>query len=430
MIRSRFFQALVCLFLGLALSGCLQDECDATQTYTRYEPVYFTSEDLRSPVKATGPQVLENPGKIYYYKDFLLINEFQEGIHFFDNSDPTNPTAISFLPIPGNVDMSIRNDRLYADNYIDLLALDISDPRNPRVTGRIEDVFNKFGFNREFGYIVEYKPTEFTQEVPCDQNWGPIRWVDDWAWVSNEASFDALSNVSGANRGSTPGGSVTGQGGSLARFTIAKDYLYTVSEYDLKTFGLKNPDEPVFLNTVNLGWGIETIFPYKDALFIGANNGMHTVDISNPAEAIYKGSFWHTTACDPVVVDGDFAYVTLRGGTPCGGFSNQLDVLNVSDLSNPYLLNTFEMHHPIGLSIYKDHLYLCEDDQGIKVFDAEVPSRVGDNLITQLKDLTAIDIITLAREEIALVIGVDGLYQFDIKDPANPIYLSHISTGN
>lgn len=428
MTPSRFFQTIACLFLGLTLSGCLQDECDATQTYTRYDPVYVTAEVLRGPVEPIGPQTLENPGKIYYYKNFLLINEFQKGIHFFDNTDPTNPTAISFLPIPGNVDMSIRNDRLYADNYIDLLTFDISNPRMPSVVGRIEDVFNKFGFQRDQGYIVEYQPTEYTQEVPCDQNWGPIRWVDDWAWVSREASFDGAVNVSANN--STPGGSVTGQGGSLARFTIAKDFLYTVSEYDLKTFGLKDRDQPVFQNTVNLGWGIETIFPYKDALFIGAQNGMHTVDISNPAEPEYKGSFWHTTACDPVVVDGDFAYVTLRGGNACGGFENQLDVLDVSDLSNPFLLNTFEMHHPIGLSIYKNHLYICEDDQGFKVFDASVPARVGEHLLTEVKDLTAIDIITLTREEIALVIGDNGLYQFDIKDPAKPIFLSKISVDN
>lgn len=429
MTQSRFFQLLACLFLGISLSGCLQDECDATQTYTQYEPVYFTSEELRGPLESTGPQLLENPGKIYYYKDFLLINEFQKGIHFFDNSDPKNPKAISFLEIPGNVDMSIRNDRLYADSYIDLLAINVSDPTNPRLVGRTEEVFNRFGFNNERGYIVEYRPTEITQEVSCDQNWGPVMWFDNLVFVSNEASFDS-GNRSQAYNAGTPGGSVSGQGGSLARFTIAKDYLYTVSEHDLKTFDLENPDQPVFHHTVSLGWGIETIFPYQDALFIGANNGMHTVDITIPAEPVYKGSFWHTTACDPVVVDGDFAYVTLRGGTACGGFSNQLDVLNISDLSNPYLLNTFEMHHPIGLSIYKDHLYICEDDQGIKVFDATVPSRVGDKLLNQVKDLTAIDIITLAREEIALVIGNDGLYQFDIKDPANPVYLSHIVARN
>lgn len=428
MTRSRLFQTFAYLFLGFMLSGCLEDKCDATQTYTRYDPVYITAEDLRGPVEPIGPQTLEQPGKIYYYKNFLLINEFQKGIHFYDNSDPANPTALSFLPIPGNVDMSIRNDRLYADNYIDLLTLDISDPSNPSVVGRVEDIFNKFGFNEGQGYIVEYKPTEFTQEVPCEQNWGPIMWLDDRAWLSNEASFDAAVNVSAQN--STPGGSVSGQGGSLARFTIAKDFLYTVSEYDLKTFDLENADQPVFHHNLNLGWGIETIFPYQDALFIGAQNGMHTVDISIPAEPEYKGSFWHNTACDPVVVDGNFAYVTLRGGNACGGFENQLDVLDVSDLSKPFLLNTFEMHHPIGLSIYKDHLYICEDDQGFKVFDASVPARVGEYLLKEVKDLTAIDIITLTREEIALVIGQDGLYQFDIKDPANPVFLSRISTEN
>ena len=38
------------------------------------------------------------------------------------------------------------------------------------------------------------------------------------------------------------------------------------------------------------------------------------------------------TSCDPVVVQGDYAFVTLRGGTECQGFSNQLDIIDISTL--------------------------------------------------------------------------------------------------
>lgn len=413
------------LFLGLSLSSCLNDECDAERTYIRWDPVYLTATTLRAEVEMMEPREMTNTGKIYYYADYLLINEYEEGIHFFDNSDPSNPQPLSFLPIPGNVDMSIRNDHLYADSYIDLLTFDISDPAHPALVNRMEDIFNVFGFDENRGYIVRYEETNITETVSCQGFQGPVFWRNDVVFATAEASFDGAF---GSKR--TPGNGNVGTGGSLARFTISKNHLYTVSEHDLKVFDLAIEAEPDFLTTLSLGWGIETIFPYRDALFIGAQNGMHTVDISTPGKPEYQGSFWHTTACDPVVVDGDIAYVTLRSGTACDGFSNQLDVVNVADLQNPYLMATFEMHHPIGLSIYQDHLYLCEDDQGLKVFDASVPVEVGDHLLKQIKGITAIDIITLWEEKIALVIGPDGLRQYDISEPADPVFLSFIPVEN
>jgi hypothetical protein len=355
----------------------------------------------------------------------LLINEFHEGIHIFDNSDPSNPTALSFLPIPGNVDMAIRNDRLYADNYVDLLTFDIRDPQNPQLVSRMEEVFFHYGFQPERGYIIAYEETEVTQEVSCRDNWDQIMWFENFVFATAEVDFSAdIRNAS------TPGNSTVGTGGSLARFTIAKDYMYTVSEWDLKIFDLENADEPAFLQAMHVGWGIETIFPRGDELYIGSRTGMFIVDITEPARPEMRGTFWHSNACDPVVVDGDIAYITLRDGTECETFTNQLDVVNISDLDNPYLIATFPMHHPIGLSIYEGYLYLCDDDQGLKVFDASNPKTVGDELITTRDDFTAIDVITLPREQIALVIGIDGLYQFDITQPDNPVFLSHISIAN
>ena len=428
MKQSSLLSFVLLVFLGMSLSGCLQDECDATRTYARWDPVYVSPEVLRADLELSEPRVLENTGKIYYYKDYLLINEFEEGIHFFDNSDPTNPTSIAFLPIPGNVDMAIRNDHLYADSHVDLLSIDVSDPTNPVLVSRMEDVFQHFGFTEGRGYIVRYEESSVEETVQCEDFQGPTFRVDDFFFVAENASFDGA--VRGSSSSSSPGNGTVGQGGSLARFTIAKNHLYTVSEFDLKVFSLLIEGEPEFLTTLNLGWGIETIFPYRDALFVGAQNGMHTVDISTPEKPQYQGSFWHTTACDPVVVDGNIAYVTLRDGTECEGFANQLDVVNVENLRNPYLLASFEMHHPIGLSIFKDHLYLCEDDQGFKVFDASEPEEVGNQLLNHIKGFTAIDIITLYEEEIALIIGPDGLYQYDIFEPADPQFLSRITVEN
>ena len=72
--------------------------------------------------------------------------------------------------------------------------------------------------------------------------------------------------------------SETGQSGSLARFTILNDYLYTVDNQKLNVFNISNRENPVFVNAVNVGFDIETLFAYKTYLYIGSRNGMFIYD--------------------------------------------------------------------------------------------------------------------------------------------------------
>jgi len=377
--------------------------------------------ELRTSISPGEPRELENPGKIYSYGRYLFINAPNEGIHIYDNADPAQPQNISFLKIPGNIDMAVQNGLLYADSYVDLVVFDLNNPAEPTMVGRTENVFPALGQDPEQGIVVEFMETDIVETFPCDGNQGNWFWRNDGLFV--DVAFDAM-----AEAGATPSPNQTGVGGSLARFTIGFNRLYTVSEYDLKVFSLETPDTPTLLETVNIGWGIETIFPYGVHLFIGSRNGMHIMDASNPDAPRYVSTFWHTNACDPVFIDGDIAYVTLRDGTECETFANQLDVVDISDLSDPHLIRTFPMHHPIGLSVRDDHLYLCDDEEGLKIFDTSEPSEVGNRLLRQLKSLNAVDIIALPGRPVIMVIGRDGLYQFDIQEPDNPQLLSVIST--
>ena len=66
-------------------------------------------------------------GKIYIKGDYIFINEKKEGIHVIDNSDPSNPRNISFIAIPGNLDIAVMGNILYGDSYTDLVAVDITE---------------------------------------------------------------------------------------------------------------------------------------------------------------------------------------------------------------------------------------------------------------------------------------------------------------
>ena len=411
------------LSLMLALPSCVEDECEAIVTYQAYQPVYAKPESFRKVIPFEAARSLENPGKIYVYQDILLINERQEGIHVINNSDPSAPEPIGFLPISGNVDMAVRGNMLYADNYVDLVSIDITNPANPVFAGRTEEAIPHQGFDESQGYLIDWEALPMTEEVPCNEYAGISFWRNGTIFVDVAAggvAFDNSSESSGLGQGQD-----VGVGGSMARFTMAMDHLYIVDEYDLHVFGFENAASPEKLNTVNVGWGIETIFPYGDKLFIGANNGMYIFDNSIPTAPVQLSLFRHATACDPVFVDGNVAYVTLRDGRECETFTNQLDVVDVTSLTDPILIKSFDMHNPHGLSKRGDALYICENEQGVKVFDASNPQTVGDSQIGKMTGFQAYDIITLPGN-LAIVIGDDGLYQYDITDPSAPRRLSNL----
>ncbi|MCB0632288.1 MAG: hypothetical protein R2824_18285 [Saprospiraceae bacterium] len=426
---------LACFMIGLAfsLNSCLEDKCQATRQYTVYKPIYAKMEEYRNAVQPEGAHTLGNTGALYIYQNYIFINELREGIHIIDNTDPSNPTPIAFLNIPGNSNLAVRNNLLYADNYVDLVVMDISDPLNVKYVGRTENVFDSYPFYEDLGYLVYYEESEETVELSCsDLNYGrDIFWFQD-DFIAVDVAFGApevLSSQAGFDSANSSDGSNIGQSGSLARFSIIDKYLYSVSEYDLRVFDLKDPVNAELASTINIGWGIETIFPYKDNLFIGANNGMYIYDNSDPLNPTQLSLFQHATACDPVFVDGETAYVTLRDGQECQSFSNQLDVVDISDLSAPQLLATHPMQHPHGLSVSNDRLYLCEGDFGFKVFDVSDYHTIGEHQLAQVDDFSAYDVITISPRNLAIVIGKDGLYQFDITDPASPQRLSLLPTG-
>lgn len=409
------------LFAGFTLNSCLEDRCETTRTYTAFEPIYRTRGEIDASVGVNPAQNLEQPGKIYVYGEYIFVNEYRKGIHIIDNSNPSDPLFVTFLKIEGNVDMAVNGNFLYADNYLDLVTFNIEDPRNPVLIHRQQSVFPSLGEDATRGTLVYYEAKEETIEIPCsDPNFG----LDIIRLESSNLIFaDVSSPLVNVNFSV----SESGVGGSLARFTLSNNYLYTVSEYDLNVFSLKDPREPRLLNTVNIGWGIETIFPLGDFLFIGANDGMYIFDNTIPSTPRQLSVFRHARACDPVFVEDNKAYITLRDGTRCETFTNQLEVVDVTELTEPSLLAVYPMHHPIGLSMDDGILFVCEDDQGLKVFDAKDWADIDNNLLEHKTGFTTYDVITLPQQKIAIVIGADGLYQFDYTNPRDLKQLSLLS---
>lgn len=201
-----------------------------------------------------------------------------------------------------------------------------------------------------------------------------------------------------------------GQGGSLARFAVVKDYLYTVNGTELKVFNLNDPTNPIWLSNYQLNVDVETIFPRDSTtLFIGTTNGLYIYDITNPPNVKQLSFYSHVVSCDPVVANSQYAYVTLRtdeNNNFCRRGVNRLDIVDIQDLTNPDIVNTFGMIKPYGLGLYADTLLVC--DNGIKVFDVSDPLNL--KLLNAIEDIPARDIIPLGDH--MLIATTEGLKQY------------------
>ena len=393
-----FFVSLV--FIG-ALSCDKNDDADYefVQVAT---PQLMSKTAFRSSVEVIAPKTIEEPGKIYVYQDYIFVGDVHSGIHIIDNSDPKSPKAIKFIQIPGNEDISVKDNFLYADSATDLVVFDISDINNVSIIEHLEDVFNVYNYDIPVeAEAVDYGKFDFDDDIIVGWTLTTERRkkVDN---TMDIALDDGVVLSAGAE-------STTGTGGSLARFQIVDNYLYTVGNYEMAIFNIQNLAEPVLSNTQYAGWNIETMFQAEGYLYLGSTNGMYIYNLVNPSSPEFVSDFTHWEGCDPVVVDGDYAYLTLRGGNLCGQLESVLEVIDISDKTNPTLAARYNLENPYGLGIKNNMLYVCDGTAGLKLFERETPEDL--RLVNSLKDIQAKDVIPL--EKSLIMIGEKTLYQYE-----------------
>lgn len=228
--------------------------------------------------------------------------------------------------------------------------------------------------------------------------------------------FYACSEDMGGDYGS-PGGS-SGKSGSMARFTISGDILYTVDTQTLKLFDLSNTQHPKYLSGKDqrLDFGVETISTRDTLLLIGSQDGLYIYNIKHPAFPDFMSKTQHFRSCDPVVASGNYAYVTLNtDGVWCGNNMNVLDIYDITNPTEPILTTTMPLDYPKGLGIDGNKLFICVKFAGIKVFDISNPTkpRWTDDLsyISEMQNIETYDVIPL--DGLLLVSATGGFYQLD-----------------
>ncbi|MGC4034819.1 MAG: hypothetical protein QM764_02585 [Chitinophagaceae bacterium] len=411
--RLFLFPAIV--FLLFSFAACRKNNTANTRKYTIYTPVLKVKSEVLAAINGDAARRVSATGKLYIKDNFIYLNEVDKGIHVIDNSDRSHPSQVAFLDIPGNRDIAIRGNTLYADMYADLLAIDISNPKKAVVKNRLSNFFTE---------------RIYVNNTVVDSSMVAVAWKTRDTTVQAEI-FDGCPNcdiLTFNATGPVPAMSSdksNGTAGSMAAMVLINDYLYAVSErHTLSVVNISQTENPVLKNSFFAGFDLETIYPFENKLFMGSQIGLFMYDVSNPESPVQLGQFSHGRACDPVVTDGNYAYVTLHAGTTCGGDANELNIVDVKDLMNPVLVKTYPLTKPTGLSKDGDILFVCDDADGVRVYNASNPDNL--KLLQQIESNEPYDVI--AGNNHLMVVAKDGLYQYNYNKLGTVRKLSFIST--
>ncbi len=224
-------------------------------------------------------------------------------------------------------------------------------------------------------------------------------------WIFSVFCLFISCNEDGANNLQVGGGQ--GQGGSLTRFAISGNYLYIASQATLSVYDISTEDFEM-IKAMNVGFGLETISTRGSYLYLGAQDAMYIYSISNPEAPQFIFRYSHIVSCDPVVVEGNRAYVTLSSGSFCNRGTNALEIIDISNPNNPVLIANYPMNTPLGIGIKDNILFVCEQTFGFKVFDVTNANNI--QMIHHIDNIHTYDVILY--NGIATITGDEGIYQY------------------
>ncbi len=406
-MKRLYFTLLLALLASLALGQIKQDAAAAGQS--------AQDQDF-SFIKA---------GKIWYADDYIYVNLLERGVLIYDNMNPRDPQRIGFIDIPGNVDMAVVGTIMYANSHDDLIVLDIEDPRAPREINRLSALFShRARFGAQQGEVA-FRTGETLMQLLAN----PIQSLLNGNSAGNMPRFGITGGgiAGGMTMSAQSAAQVSGasMGGSMACFAIKGNYFYGIDTQDLVVLDIEDPKNPREAGVRSrVGADIETVFIHEERLYIGAQDGMYIYSIANQAQPKREGVYRHTRSCDPVVVQGDYAYVTLRDGSDCRGGVNQLDVVDVSNPARPRLLRSYPMTNPHGLGIDQNTLFICDGRDGLKIFDAQNPNRIQQT--GHFGNIRTYDVIPITHRKHLVMVGSNQIFQYDYQNPDKLELLSQI----
>ncbi|MBW2961437.1 hypothetical protein [Mesonia aestuariivivens] len=109
---------------AICLQSCIRwNDDDEIIAESNYEAITQSRDIFENSITLESSKPINTAGKIYVKDNYIFINEVKEGFHVFNNINPEEPEAISFISVPSATDLAIRDNIIYVHHFVDLVAI-------------------------------------------------------------------------------------------------------------------------------------------------------------------------------------------------------------------------------------------------------------------------------------------------------------------
>lgn len=324
----------------LCLTGSVDMEYEA-------EPVYLGFDELRQPLVVQEQERITGYTNYLHYESYLFINEDNKGIHVLETAENMAPQYIAFLVVQGNRAMHVKDGYLYADNFVDLLTIDISDKNNFHIAHRTEDVFPNNPF-QVIGSATDLTSFDETRGVVIDTKLTQTPVSEDKKYVENRF-------------------------GSVIDIKTEGDLLYAIVDDKVLRFDISEPTEIASLPNLPT---------YKRAQYEGKIDSLTPVDgyivtqTSDNRIDIYDS----TTLPNPdytthYTLPESYRLLEFSEGRAfgwkycrnCTDEDSHLTLFTLEDILNPTEERSIDMDVPTSIALENDYLFTCHKREDLIV---------------------------------------------------------------
>ena len=274
------------------------------------------------------------------------------GLTVFDAEQPSAPTLLADLPLsPGGRDVSVAGDHAFvAAGEGGLRVIDIGNPAAPV----------EVGANASLGYariVTTAEPYAYVLVGP-DGGGRRLKVVD----VSAPAAPALV-------------GDLAVDGSALALATTAAHVLVASGEQGLSVVAVGNPTAPALVHRRSpIVADVQGVFVVDNRAYVAdGDRGLAVLDVSDPTAPTRLGGVDTPGAALQVVVRGSLAYVADG--------SAGLRVVNVGNPAAPTLMGSVDTPGlALDLAVQGRYVYVADGSGGLRIIDVNnpaAPSQVG-----------------------------------------------------
>jgi len=419
---------------------------------------YFSGVEIWDVSDITTPQRLSRiptnsypRGGVYARDGYLYVVTVADGFYVADISDPSNPSMISHQIISGSLVWTSFFEGNYAylsQGSSGFKVVDFSDPMDPSIAGVANGTITGIHVVDQVAYVSAYDYGIRTYDVsdPSDINEIGELELEGYPYrivVAGDYAYVASSTTN-------PGGGVQAidisDPANPVHMNTYAGYAQFISGSDavIATTGnvsggmlldISDPASPQFAADIPHPWSTVHVGTDESYAYVG-NMGFRVFDMSDPANPVQVG-YNDIEGEIAEVADNDTLAVFIPKNMSSG---NRVNIMSIADPDHPYKLGHYSP--PVmtyDLALQGHYAYVACWWDGCRIADFSNP----ESPVLVAHEMGWVN-GALPGEEFCYVQAVDvwenylyildygpfededteGLYLFDISDPANPVFIS------